>query len=236
MSDTPRYNLPLLDAAQAQKHVTINEALVRTDALASARVENRGLTVPPTGAVDGEAYIVGDAATGDWAGQDGDLTLFLNGGWDFVTPWSGLTVWLEDERTHATYDDGVWVTGRTGGAAGGAVTLTRIAEIDHTLDAAAVSTTASVIPDKAIVLGVTGRVIEAITGAASWSLGVAGSPDRYGSGYGVALNAFAHGVTGQPQAYFGATALEITADTGSFTGGRIRLAVHYANITPPSAI
>ena len=236
MSDTPRLNLPLLDAAQAQKHVTINEALTRTDALASARVESRDLSTPPGSAVDGEAYIVGPSATGEWAGQEGDLALSLNGGWDFVTPWSGCTVWIEAEKSHVTFDGAIWVAGRTGGGAGGAVTLTRIAEVDHTLAAGTVSTTSAVIPDKAVVLGVTGRVIEEITGASGWSLGVGGSTDRYGTGYGTALNAFAHGVTGQPQAYFGATALEITAEGGSFTAGRIRLAIHYADIMPPSVV
>ena len=237
MSSSPRLKLPLLDAAQAQKHVTLNEALVRTDALASARVESLMLTVPPGAASDGEAYVVGDGATGDWAGEDGKLALFLNGGWDFLAPWSGMTVWVEDQRATAIFVGGTWLHGRVGGAAGGAATLTQVAELDHTLAVASVSITSDVIPDKAIVLGVTGRVLEPITGAASWSLGVAGSPDRYGSGYGTALNAFAHGVTGQPQAYFGATPLEIAADGGgSFTAGKIRLAVHYADLQPPVAV
>ena len=225
-----------MGAAQAQKHVTINEAMSRTDALASARVESRDAIAPPADPTDGEAYIVGPLASGDWIGQDGDLALFLNGGWDFVRPWSGCVVWVEAERTHVTYDDGVWVAGRTGGGAGGAVTLTRIAEVDHTLNAGATSTTPEVIPDKAVVLGITARVIEDITGATGWSLGVAGSPDRYGSGYGVALNSFAHGVTSQPQAYFGATALELTSAGGAFTGGKVRVAVHYAELTPPVAV
>ena len=236
MSSSPRFQLPLLDAAQAQKHITLNEALVRADALASARVESLVLTTPPLGAVDGEAYVVGESATGDWSGEDGKLALFLNGGWDFLTPWSGMTVWVEDQRATAIFVGDTWLPGRVGGAAGGAATLTQVAEIDHTLSSATVSTTTNVIPDKAIVLGVTGRVLEAITGATSWSLGISGSPDRYGSGYGVSLNAFAHGVTGQPQAYFGSTPLEVTADSGSFTAGKIRLAVHYADLRPPNAI
>lgn len=236
MSNTPRFGLPLLGAAQAQKHVTINEGLTRTDALASARVESRDIVVPPPLPKDGEAYIVGPAATGDWFGQDDDLALFLNGGWDFVKPWSGCVVWVEAERTQLTYDDGHWVAGRSGGGAGGAVTLTRIAEVDHTLAANTVSQTPMIIPDKALVIGVTARVIEGVTGAGTWSLGVPGAPDRYGSGYGGALNSFAHGMTGQPQAYFDATPLEITSDGAAFSAGRIRIAVHYLELTPPFAV
>ncbi|MEM1298706.1 MAG: DUF2793 domain-containing protein [Pseudomonadota bacterium] len=235
MSDTLRFNLPLLDAAQAQKHVTVNEALARADALASARVESRTLSAPPSGSLDGEAYIVGTQASGEWSGQDGDLALSLNGGWDFVKPWSGCTVWIESERSHVVYDDGAWVAGRSSGGASGAVSLTRIAELDQVLSGAA-TTTGPAIPDKAVVLGVTGRVIAPITGATAWSLGVPGSPDRYGTGFGSDLNAFAHGVTGQPQAYFGATPLEITSEGGDFTGGEVRLAVHYLDIVPPSVV
>ncbi len=236
MFNTPRFGLPLLGAAQAQKHVTINEGLSRTDALASARVESRDIVAPPSQPKDGEAYIVGPAATGDWAGQDNDLALFLNGGWDFVTPWSGCVVWVEAERTSVTYDDGHWIAGRSGGAAGGAVTLTRIAEVDHSLSLAPVSQTPAIIPDKALVVGVTARVIEEITGPTTWSLGVPGSPERYGSGYGGALNSFAHGMTGQPQTYFGATPLHITSEVVPFTAGRIRVAVHYIELTPPVAV
>ena len=235
MSDTLRFKMPLLDAAQAQKHVTLNEALTRADILAAGRVEGRLTVTPPASPADGEAHIVAPAATGAWIGQDGNLALFLNGGWEFVTPWSGASFWVEAERVRVTFDGIGWIDGRTAGAPSGAATLTRIVEQDHSLAAGTVSVTPAFIPDKAVVLGVTGRVTEAITGATAWSLGVAGSPDRYGSGYGTALNAFAHGVSGQPQAYYGGTALEISADSGSFTAGRILLAVHYLEITPPDA-
>jgi len=135
-----------------------------------------------------------------------------------------------------TFTGGFWVAGRLTGTAGGAETLGRVIEIDHTLALAASSTTTAIIPDKAVVLGVTGRVTTALAGVTGWSLGVAGATNRYGSGYGPAFNAFAHGVTGQPQAYFGATALEITAEGGSFTAGAIRLAVHFLAISPPGTV
>ena len=41
MTDTKRLGLPLMDAAQAQKHVTHNEALVRLDALTHLTVSAR---------------------------------------------------------------------------------------------------------------------------------------------------------------------------------------------------
>ena len=47
MFDSPHLNLPFLDGAQAQKHVTVNEALARLDAFATGRVESLGQTTPP---------------------------------------------------------------------------------------------------------------------------------------------------------------------------------------------
>ena len=235
MSETPRFAMPLLDAAQAQKHVTVNEALMRADVLGAARVEDRHLTEPPALPVDGNAHIVGAGATGAWAGHDGDLGLFFNGGWVFVAPWEGCTVWVAAERTRVTRVGGAWTQEQSGVSPGGAATMARVVEIDHALSGG-VSTTAPIIPDKAVVLGVTGRVLAAITGASGWSMGVAGSPDRYGAGYGTAAGAFAHGVTGQPQAYYGTTPLKITAEGGAFTGGTLRLAVHLLELQPPVAV
>lgn len=232
MSDTNLLKLPLLDAAQAQKHVTLNEALVRTDVLASGRVEGVAFTDPA--ATDGTAWIVGAAAGGAFAGQDDALALFLNGGWEFIAPWAGARFWIADEAVWATFDGNDWITDHVAGSRGGAATRMRVIEHDHVLDGAVTSTTAAIIPDKAVVIGVTARVTEAIGGATDWSMGVAGSPDRYGSGYGTAAGGFAHGVTGQPQAYYGSTPLEITSDGPAFTGGRLKIAVHCLEITPPA--
>ena len=236
MSDTFRFSLPLLDAAQAQKHVTINEALVRADILGARRIESRSFSTPPVSPVDGTAYVVGPSPSGDWASEENNIALFLNGGWVFVTPWSGARFWVEDQGNDAVFQGGTWHSASISLGSEGASTAANIIEFDHDLAASTVSTTTAVIPDKAIVLGVTGRVVAAITGAGSWSLGVAGSPDRYGSGIGKDLGSFAHGVTGQPQAYFGPTSLEITSDGPAFTGGTIRLAVHLFSLTPPAAI
>ena len=63
-------SLPYIQPAQAQKHVTHNEALRILDALVQLAVESRALTEPPAIAVDGARYIVAAGATGDWAGQD----------------------------------------------------------------------------------------------------------------------------------------------------------------------
>lgn len=235
MSNSARIGLPFLDAAQAQKHVTVNEALARLDIVSAGLVGSMDKIVPPTEPVDGDAHIVPIAAASDWSGQDGKVAIFLNGGWDFIVPWAGWRLWVADRNGVAVFDGFGWRLSAQHFSAGGALTASLIAETDHVVEAGAASQTAAIIPDKAMVLGVTGRVTSAITGASSWQLGVNGSPDRYGSGYGVAAGSFAHGVSGTPLAYYGGASLLLTAQGGSFSGGSIRLAVHYIELSPPRA-
>ena len=63
MTNTSRLGLPVIDAAQAQKHVTDNEALILLDALTQLAVENRTLTTPPGTPADGACYIPAVGAT-----------------------------------------------------------------------------------------------------------------------------------------------------------------------------
>ena len=236
MSNSPRIGLPFLDAAQAQKHVTMNEALARLDVVAGARVETMALASPPAAPNEGEAHLVPTAAGGAWAGQDGNVAVFLNGGWDFITPWAGWRLWVASDTGFAVHDGVDWQVTSQPTSPGGALSALRQVEIDHTVAAGSTSETTPFIPDKAIVLGVTGRVTVGITGAASWSLGVTGSPDRYGSGIGASLNSFAHGVTGSPLAYYGGSSLLLTTEGADFTGGTVRLAVHYFEVSPPRSV
>jgi hypothetical protein len=236
MSNSPRIGLPYLDAAQAQKHVTMNEALARLDIFAAARVETMALVSPPASPAEGEGHIVPAAASGAWAGHDGTVAAFLNGGWEFISPWTGWRLWVESDTGFALYDGADWQLVSQPISPGGATTVLRSVEVDQTVTAGATSETAAFIPDKAIVLGVTARVIVGITGATTWSLGVVGSPDRYGSGFGASLNAFSHGVTGSPVAYFGGSTLLLTAAGGNFTAGEVRIAVHYFELSPPRSV
>ena len=110
-----------------------------------------------------------------------------------------------------------------------------IVEGDHEVGTGPYSETGFLIPDRAIVLGVTGIVIEAVTGAASWKLGVADDPARYGNSLGVAEGSTVIGPSGTPCAYYGATPLRVTAQGGDFTGGKLRLAIHCLELVGPAA-
>ncbi len=236
MADTPTLGLPLLSPAQAQKHVTVNEALVRLDALAQLTLASRTESAPPASPSEGAAHAVGPGATDLWAGMDGQVALWINGGWAFVAPRPGWRAWIEDEGVPAVFDGGGWTAGSGSLGASGAGTVLRVIEVDHDVAAAAVSQTAPVIPSHAVVLGVTARVLDEIAGtAAGWSLGVPDSPDRYGTGYGIGQGAWARGLTGSPLTYWEDTPLILTAEGGDFAGGRVRLAVHLAELTLPRA-
>ena len=59
MPTTPHLGLPLMAAAQAQKHVTHNEALALLDALVQCAVLDKDLATPPASPAEGARYIVG---------------------------------------------------------------------------------------------------------------------------------------------------------------------------------
>lgn len=86
---SPRLGLPFLMAAQAQKHVTHNEALVRLDALVQPAVQDFGAETPPDDPAEGQLWALGPVPTGAWAGQGGDLALWFDGEWQFITPAPG---------------------------------------------------------------------------------------------------------------------------------------------------
>jgi hypothetical protein len=110
MSDsTTNLALPYILAAQAQKHVTHNEALRLLDGLVQLSVLDRDLTAPPGSPADGDRYIVDSGATGDWAGWDQNVALFTDGAWLRLPPRTGWRAWIEDEGILLVYDSSDWI-------------------------------------------------------------------------------------------------------------------------------
>ncbi len=235
MDETVVLNLPLLQPSQAQKHVTVNEALARLDGLVQLVLVSATLTVPPAVVVSGTAYGVPNGAVNDWAGQSGKVAIGVNGGWVFVTPKAGWRAWIADQGLGAVHDGSDWKNGMLSLSPNGAGTRAGLREIVHTVGSGTVSTTAIVIPSHAMVLGVTARVTVALSGTlTSWQLGTAGAPDRFGSGLGLGQGSFARGVLSQPLTYYAPSALELTATGGAFSAGEVRIAVHFLELTLPS--
>ncbi|MCH2078624.1 MAG: DUF2793 domain-containing protein [Rhodobacteraceae bacterium] len=110
MSDTTTHLLlPYILAAQAQKHVTHNEALRLLDGLIQLAVLDRDLTAPPGSPADGDRYIIASGATGDWAGWDQNVALWTDGAWMRLQPRTGWRAWVEDEGLLLVYDGAGWV-------------------------------------------------------------------------------------------------------------------------------
>jgi len=233
MTDTPRLLLPVIEAAQAQKHVTHNEALVLLDALTQLTVESRSLTAPPGAPAEGACYIPATGATGAWSGWDGQIAV-NNGGWFVIAPIPGLKAWVRDERLTLTYEDSVWRDGIALTSHGGRVTL-RAKEEELTLTGSYVETAdAAFIPDRAIVLGLSSRTTLAITGATSYSVGTAANATQFGNLLSTALGATNIGVIG-PAGFYANTKARVTANGGNFTAGKVRLVCYFLEMTAPTA-
>ena len=66
---TPRLDLPLLAAAQAQKEAFVNEALARIDVLLHPVVKG-STTAPPSNPQAGECWVVAATASDAWSERD----------------------------------------------------------------------------------------------------------------------------------------------------------------------
>ncbi|MFS0709085.1 DUF2793 domain-containing protein [Brevundimonas phoenicis] len=112
MSDdaSARLGLPYLAAGQLQKHVTLNEALTRLDALIQTAVVSRTVSDQPADPAEGALYILPEGATGaDWATHPaGRLLRHERGGWLPVPASDGLLVVVLDSEEILVRREGVW--------------------------------------------------------------------------------------------------------------------------------
>lgn len=107
MATTNHLGLTLVEQSQAQKEVTVNRALSDIDAILNTGALDRNLATPPASPSAGDVYIVAASATGDWAGQDGNIAYF-DQIWRFITPREGMKLWLNNEDKHYVYFNSVW--------------------------------------------------------------------------------------------------------------------------------
>lgn len=234
MNETTQLGLPLLQASQAQKHVTVNEALARLDGLVQLVLVSGSVTLPPASPAEGLAWAVPAGAVNAWAGQDGRIAIASNGGWQFVTPAAGWRAFIRDRGAQAVHDGTAWRDGALSLMPSGAGARIGTVEIDQVLGAGPSLTTAAIIPAGAMVFGVTGRVLEPVTGTlASWSLGNPGASGRFGSGLGLGQGSYVQGVLSAPMAFYAATPLVLDAAGGDFAAGKVRLAVHCLELSLP---
>jgi hypothetical protein len=110
-----RFALPFLLPGQAQKEFFHNEALALIDLALHPAVEADAPETPPAAPLPGQAWIVGAAPTGAWAGRAGQLAGWTAGGWRFIAPREGLCVWRRGAERVLRWDGAAWRDG-IGGA------------------------------------------------------------------------------------------------------------------------
>ncbi|MDP3801248.1 DUF2793 domain-containing protein, partial [Brevundimonas sp.] len=112
MSDdhSARLTLPYLAAGQMQKHVTLNEALTRLDALVQTAVVSRTTAAQPPSAADGALWILpADASGADWDGKPaGALMRAEGGGWTGIAAPDGLIALVLDADELVVRHAGAW--------------------------------------------------------------------------------------------------------------------------------
>jgi hypothetical protein len=123
--ESAKLRIPYIAAAQAQKHVTHNEAMTLLDTLVQLSVLDKDLTAPPGSPDEGDCYIVagaGGTATGAWAGWEKRVARFIDGEWRSYLPGegggAGWLAWVLDEDAMYRFDGADWELAGIEGPAG----------------------------------------------------------------------------------------------------------------------
>lgn len=248
MSLTPRLNLPYLAAGQAQKHVTLNEALLALDAICQLVLKSTTVATPPASAAEGDCHAVPAGAGGVWAAQVGQIAGWFDGGWQFFTPGEGWLAFVEDAQSLHVFRAGAWqpasavqqdlerlgiattATGSTRFAIASAVARFDHAGDDHRMvvNKAALSNTASLL----FQTGYSGRAEFGLTGSDAFQLKVSAD----GTAWHDAMSASPSQVT--LQSVTSGNLRLMTNGTGSLrlgTGGTERIALDSAGHLVPLA-
>ena len=235
MSSTANLGLDLVQPAQAQKHVTVNEAFVRLDGVAQLVLQDIGLINAPAMAQDGQCWGIPVGATGAWQGHAGDIALWSNGGWVFLAPQQGWRAWVASSAAYGFFDGTKWHTDVVAASPNGAMTRQVIFETVHTVTTGPTTTIAGAIPNGSMVIGVTANVITDITGAlTSWRMGVPGEDGKFGTGLGLATGSWVRGLLSAPTTYYADTDLILSGEGGDFSGGELRVSVHAIRLECPT--
>lgn len=225
--------MPFLVASQAQKHITHNEALQNLDAMVQLSVIERTLTTPPGSPSEGDRYLPAAGSTGEWSGKDGQIAAYQGGAWLFYSPQAGWRCWDENGAALYIYTGADWdllssasgMTHTSNASPFGATNKFHLLEEELTLSGASVDSTIQ-IPNRAIVFAISVRTTLAVSGASSYDCGIVGETSKYGGTLSISLGTTNSGVTG-PTAFYADTAIRLTANGSNFSGGKVRITIHY---------
>lgn len=238
--NTTNLKLGLLQAGQDQKHVTVNKGLRILDTVCQLAVTNRTRTMPTNSPAEGDRFIVADGAGGSWTGWDRSVVAYQDGAWLRLVPVTGWQAFVAEEQSLVFWNGASWeaLTAVTDleaqvSAPNGSSTGLAVREELVTLLGASGSTTLS-FPNRSIVTAVSVRVVDAITGATSYDCGFAGEVNKFGGSLGINSGDNNVGVIG-PTAVYSDTSVVLTANGPNFTGGTVRVALHYLTAAGPTS-
>lgn len=133
MTETARLRIPLIAAAQAQKHVTHNEGMTLLDTLVQLSVIDKDLASPPPASQEGDTYIVAAGAAGDWLGWETRVARYIDGIWRSYLPGagqgSGWLAWVQDEEQLYVFDGSQWRLAGIEGPAGQSFSVDAIGDL-----------------------------------------------------------------------------------------------------------
>lgn len=108
MDHSPRLSLPYIAPAQAQKHVTHNEALRQLDVAVQLVVEQVAASTPPALPQDGQTFALGASPQGAWAGQANQIALWTDNTWQFSAPGIGWRLWDRNTDDLRVWSGSAW--------------------------------------------------------------------------------------------------------------------------------
>lgn len=109
MTNSNNLSFAFIAQNQSQKEVTANEALSVIDAILNRGAVSIGDTTPPMTPSEGDLYILGASATGDWSSHDKEVAYYFNSSWNFISPNEGISLWVNDEDKFYAYNGTNWV-------------------------------------------------------------------------------------------------------------------------------
>lgn len=110
MSYSTKLALPFLTLGQAQKHVTVNESLLRLDAVVQLSVVSATTTAQPASPSDGQAYILPSGKTGAyWDAMNAfSIAYYRDGIWEQITPHEGWLAYIQDTDKLCAHTGAAW--------------------------------------------------------------------------------------------------------------------------------
>jgi hypothetical protein len=248
MSTTHRLKLPFIYSGQAQKEITHNEALNLLDVLVGTVACDIGVDKPPAEASTCELYIIGENPTAEFAGHSNEIAQKLESGWRFIAAPKWLIVTIDLDGSRYTYNGKVWQKLLDSTSLASAPVMLpqspaqpvlvqndylikqdtgeylQVVHLQEELEVKGPHTETKIkIPHHSVVIAVNIRVIKAIQGASSFSVGTDDEKGRYGSGLSSGQDTTNVDLTNHPTTYWYDKPIRITADNGSFTGGLIKV-------------